>query len=99
VRLRARFLGTSLRGVRCCGVATCFQVEKDKFTLFYVLMQVPPVIVKSLNRLAQTGYDRLRLQLSASEGAEGEEEAMADDNEVGGRAVRAHRAAHPLLLV
>jgi hypothetical protein len=59
-------------------------VERDKFTLFYVLMQVPPVIVKSLNRVAQTGYDRLRLQLSSetSEVGEGEEEAMADAYEV-----------------
>jgi hypothetical protein len=60
-------------------------VEEDKFKLFFVLLQVPATIVKHLNRVAQTGYDRLRLQLSgegSDGGQENEEQAAEEADEV-----------------
>ena len=64
-------------------------MEADKFKLFYVLLQVPATIVKHLNRVAQTGYDRLRLQVSGegtdAAGQENEEQAVEEANEVGRR--------------
>ncbi len=52
-----------------------WQVEEDKFKLFYVLLQVPQTIVKHLNRVAQTGYDKLKLQVA------GDTEAGEHDTE------------------
>ena len=54
------------------------QVEADKFKLFYVLLQVPPTVVKHLNRVAQTGYDKLRLQLAGVDGGDGDENEEQD---------------------
>lgn len=65
------------------------QVEEDKFKLFYVMLQVPQTIVKHLNRVAQTGYDKLRLQVAGDTEAgeqETEEEALEYANEVTARA-------------
>ena len=68
------------------GRGTLCQVEEDKFKLFYVLLQVPPTIVKHLNRVAQTGHDKLRLQLSGESsdaaGQENEEQAVEEASEV-----------------
>jgi hypothetical protein len=58
-------------------VYVCGQVENDKSELFYVLLEVPVKVVKHLHRIAQAGYDKLRVQLETENGSgEGDEQAM-----------------------
>ncbi len=60
------------------------QVERDKFKLLYVMLQVPHIVVKSLHNLSRTGYERMMMKVSAdaSEGDEEQEEALASAHEV-----------------
>ncbi len=66
----------------CCVCVLCvWQIEKEKFKLFFILMHVPSTVVKHLTRGAQAGYDRMRLQLN-SENADmdsGENDQNLDD--------------------
>ena len=61
----------------------CMQVESDKSSLFYTLLEVPQRVVKHLHRLSQMGYDKLRNQLeSQRDGGEQEQDSVEEGAEV-----------------
>ena len=59
------------------------QIEKDKFTLFHILMQVPMTVVKHLARSAKVGYEKMRSQLStdAADSADVASDTAAEQGE------------------
>ena len=60
-----------------------WQIEKDKFYLFHVLMQVPITVVRHLSRSARSGYEKMRSQMSAGNGSDGGESEPGDDGSEG----------------
>ena len=42
-----------------------WQIENEKFQLFFLLMHVPATVVKSLARIAERGYDRMQQQIAS----------------------------------
>ncbi len=73
-RARARVRAGLGRLRFCCrGLHIAAQVENDKSSLFYVLLEVPMKVVKHLQRTAQAGYDKLRIQLESQNGGDPDE--------------------------
>ena len=65
-------------------VALC-QVEADRVALYVLLLSVPSKVVKHLQRVAQAGYDKIRVQLEAAQGGAADaEEQEAENAEVRG---------------
>jgi hypothetical protein len=65
-----------------------YQVEADRVALYVLLLSVPSKVVKHLQRVAQAGYDKTRVQLGAAQGGA----ADAEEQEAGNAEVRGTRA-------
>ena len=60
-------------------------MEADRAALYVLLMSVPSKVVKHLQRVAQAGYDKTRVQLEAAQGGDADaEEQEAENAEVCG---------------
>ncbi len=56
------------------------QIEKEKFRLFFILMHVPSTVVKHLTRIASTGYEKMRAQVTIDQLGTDDDNERSDDD-------------------